>query len=42
VQEGSRKAVAAAFLANLGIAIAEFVGFAPEPDLYRSNATVDS
>ena len=28
VQEGSRKAIIAAFLANLGIAIAKFVGFA--------------
>jgi cation diffusion facilitator family transporter len=28
MQEGSRKAIAAAFLANLGIAIAKFVGFA--------------
>src|SRR5262249_11986220 len=28
VQEGSRKAIAAAFIANLGIAIAKFVGFA--------------
>jgi divalent metal cation (Fe/Co/Zn/Cd) transporter len=28
VQEGSRKAIAAAFLANLGIAIAKFAGFA--------------
>jgi Cation efflux family len=28
MHEGSRKAIAAAFLANLGIAIAKFVGFA--------------
>src|SRR5919106_5184190 len=28
MQEGSRKAIAAAFLANLGIAIAKFAGFA--------------
>jgi len=28
MQEGSRRAIAAAFLANLGIAIAKFVGFA--------------
>jgi cation diffusion facilitator family transporter len=28
VQEGSRKAIAAAFLANLGIAVAKFAGFA--------------
>ena len=27
MQEGSRKAILAAFLANLGIAIAKFVGF---------------
>ncbi|MBU6226444.1 MAG: cation transporter, partial [Acidobacteria bacterium] len=27
MQEGSRKAIVAAFLANLGIAIAKFVGF---------------
>ena len=49
MQEGSRKAIVAAFLANLGIAIAKFVGFAitgaaplyVEPDLYRSEATID-
>jgi len=28
MQEGSRRAILAAFLANLGIAIAKFVGFA--------------
>src|SRR4030088_417561 len=28
MQEGSRKAIAAAFFANLGIAIAKFAGFA--------------
>jgi hypothetical protein len=35
VQDGSKKAIIAAFLAHLGIASSEFVGFV-EPDIRRS------
>jgi hypothetical protein len=35
VQDGSKKAIIAAFFANLGIAVSEFVGFV-EPDIRRA------